>query len=108
MLSIDWEGTGPSFFTHKYFAVFFLSFGDQRVEITCSDVVDNVAISSSNAGGSGQLCVGLRSGEFQLIDIETSLSTSLFAPEGLKVGHTGEESEKDIIYGREMSKYGEE
>lgn len=47
--------------------------------------MDEVALGSGNSSGSGQLCIGLRSGDFQLIDVNTGLPTSLLTSAGMRV-----------------------
>ena len=45
------------------------------------DLVDTLAIGHGNvAGCAGQLCVGLRSGDFHMIDLETGIPLVLYAP----------------------------
>eukprot|EP00043_Microstomoeca_roanoka_P000120 m.26822 g.26822 ORF g.26822 m.26822 type:complete len:853 (+) comp10131_c0_seq1:201-2759(+) len=46
-------------------------------EYTCPDYIDCLTIGRGGVGSMGQICVGLKSGDFQLIDLQSSTVTVL-------------------------------
>lgn len=50
-------------------------------EVSMTDQVETLAIGYGNVpGSSGQLCVGLRTGDFYMVDLETGMPLVLYAP----------------------------